>query len=378
MKNKLRILHAYKFYYPFEGGIPTIIKQITQGLKLQTHQEVLTTHTKFFGRNEMIDDISVCRLGSYGELFSLPLTPHYPAVLWKQAHDFDIVDYHFPMPWVDAAVALYWPKRTKLIVHWHSKIISQTKIAHMLQPMIQRCLKRADRIVVADSDHIMQSPWLDKFKEKCVVIPHGINSDDWQNLNTYERNQISHLQKNHGRYILAVGRLVDYKGFPVLIKAMQQVMPHYKLLIVGEGCLETKLKLLVEKLKLNERVHFCGRVSHQQLKCLYHGSDLFALPSITENESFGIVQLEAMACAKPIVNTRLNSAVPLVARHEQEALTVSPNSPDELAIAINKVLSDHELGQFLGIKGRQRVQTIFSEKKFLNDTLELYNSLYQN
>lgn len=128
MTTKLpRILHAYKTYYPDTGGISTIVQSIAEGLQSSNYHEVLCTHKKFSGIIDTINQINIRRLGSLGNLFSLPLSPHYPFILWKLTHQFDILDYHFPMPWVDLAVAGYLPKSLKFIVHWHSEIIRQKK-----------------------------------------------------------------------------------------------------------------------------------------------------------------------------------------------------------------------------------------------------------
>ena len=61
------------------------------------------------------------------------------------------------------------------------------------------------------------------------------------------------------------------------------------------------------ELQLGDRVRFAGEVAHDELAALYHACDIFVLPSVTRAEAFGYVQLEAMACRKPVVSTRLPS-----------------------------------------------------------------------
>lgn len=367
------ILHAYKSYYPDEGGIPTIIQLIAEALTSSTHHQVLCTHNKLVGKTEVIHQVKVRRLASLGHLFSLPITPHYPLALWKLAHQFRILDYHFPMPWVDLAVASYLPKSTKLVIHWHSEIIAQKKLARLLAPMIHRCLQRADSIVVADKAHIDHSSWLSAYQDKCRVIPFGIDISKWQKISFSEEQKIQQLQKQYPSFVLAVGRLVPYKGFATLIDAMQFV--DAALIIVGQGPLTTELQQLAAKRQLSHRVHFLGKTNHSDLKCLYHAAKLFALPSVTENEAFGMVQLEAMACGKPIINTALKSGVPHVARHQQEALTVPPYSVELLANAIKQILTTPDLAEKLAANGLQRVVNTYSLDSFLAETLKLYDSL---
>jgi len=372
MNNKRqKILHAYKSYHPDEGGIPTIIKLIAEGLQANYQQEVLCTQKGLLGKNDVVNSVLVKRLASFGELLSLPLTPHYPVVLWKTAVNFDIVDYHFPMPWADVAIAGYFPKKTKLIIHWHSEIIRQKRTAQILSPFIKRCLDRADKIVVADEGCITTS--LQAYKEKCVIIPFGIDVDSWQNTNETEKIQIQVFRKQYGKFILGVGRLVSYKGFSVIIKAMQYVDAN--LVIVGQGPLDEGLQQLASQLNVAHKVHFFGKANQLELKCLYHAAEIFALPSITENEAFGVVQLEAMACNNPIVNTSLQSGVPNVARHQKEALTVAPEDAEQLAQALNQILADANLAKKLAENAFARVNSVYTIERFLEKTAELYDSL---
>ena len=189
-------------------------------------------------------------------------------------------------------------------------------------------------------------------------------------MSSTETEKIRQLQQQYQPFVLAVGRLVSYKGFSTLITAMQSV--DAKLIIVGEGPLKIELQQLVEKLKLTQQVYFYGNANQSELKCLYHAADLFVLPSISENEAFGMVQLEAMACGKPIVNTDLNSAVPNVARHQQEALTVPPGSVESLANAMNQLLGQPEMAQKLANNGLKRVTMKYSLENFLREVESLY------
>ena len=75
---------------------------------------------------------------------------------------------------------------------------------------------------------------------------------------------------------------------------------------------------------MGDRVHLVGYLERRELKCLLHACRVFTMPSVEESETFGIAQVEAMACGKPIVNTRLLTGVPWVARDGIEAVTVPP------------------------------------------------------
>ena len=95
-------------------------------------------------------------------------------------------------------------------------------------------------------------------------------------------------------------------------------------------------------------------------------------PSVADNEAFGIAQLEAMACAKPVVNTRLSTGVAWVARDGVEAVTVAPGAVDDLARALGQLLDDDARAARLGSAGRQRVADQFGLTDFLAGVLAVY------
>lgn len=367
----LHILHAYKSYYPDEGGIPTVMRAITQGLCHETQQSVLCAKPGFFTRKDIIQQIPVERVGSWGEVLSLPISFNYPFAFWRAAKKVDIIDYHFPMPWVDFSVATYFPKKTKLVIHWHSDIVRQKQTAKWLSPIIDATLARADKIVVASPANI--TPRLAPYQNKCVTIPFGIDLKPWQDLSESDNQRILDYKNRFSRFVIGVGRLVSYKGFDILIKAMKNIDAN--LVIVGQGPLRQSLEQLSRECGVSHKVHWMGRVDDVELKALYHAAEIFAFPSVTENEAFGMVQLEAMACKKPVVNTSLNSGVPFVARHGQEALTVPPYDSAAFADAVNTLLSNAQLHAQLAQASLLRVNKEYTTEIFLKRTLALYRDV---
>jgi rhamnosyl/mannosyltransferase len=109
------------------------------------------------------------------------------------------------------------------------------------------------------------------------------------------------------------------------------------------------------------------------LKCLLHACRVFTMPSVEESETFGIAQVEAMACGKPIVNTQLLTGVPWVARDGIEARTVPPGSPSALADALTRVLDHEDEASAMGARSLQRAETTFSFGTFLMDILKVFS-----
>ncbi|MBN1592190.1 MAG: glycosyltransferase, partial [Candidatus Coatesbacteria bacterium] len=107
----------------------------------------------------------------------------------------------------------------------------------------------------------------------------------------------------------------------------------------------------------------------------YHCCDVFCLPAIYRSEAFGVVQLEAMACGKPVVSTALDSGVPFVNMDGKTGLIVPPKDVGELARALNRLLSDRELASKLGESARARVLSEFSAERMAQSILAVYRRL---
>ena len=107
----------------------------------------------------------------------------------------------------------------------------------------------------------------------------------------------------------------------------------------------------------------------------YHAADVFAFSSVMRSEAFGIVQLEAMACGKPVINTQLNSGVTFVSPHGVSGLTVPPADSGALANAINQLLDHPHRRAELGTKAKMRVANQFTVEKMVQRTFQLYQHI---
>jgi rhamnosyl/mannosyltransferase len=124
-------------------------------------------------------------------------------------------------------------------------------------------------------------------------------------------------------------------------------------------------------------VQFVGDVDQPTLTALYRACDVFVLPSVTRAEAFGMVQLEAMACSKPVISTLLPSGVPWVNRDGETGLVVPPLDVEALRLALQTLLSDPALRSAMGERGRARVLAEFSLERMVDQTTTLYRSLVE-
>jgi len=173
--------------------------------------------------------------------------------------------------------------------------------------------------------------------------------------------------------VLFVGLLRYYKGLSFLIEAMPQIPG--RLLVVGEGPQGQEWRELTRQRGLEDKVTFLGRVSDEDLVALYHACDVFVLPAIHRSESWGAVQVEAMACGKPVVCTELGTGTSFVNVHGQTGLVVPPRDSAALAQAIGALLQDESLRQQMGQRARERAEQEFSSSVMVKRLVDLYRDV---
>ncbi len=369
----MKILQVNKLYYPHIGGIETVIQNMAEGLKDRTNMQVLVCQEKGKTREEKINGVNVTRCGSLGVFFSMPVSFSFLTQFRKKSRTADIVHIHMPFPLADVACLLSG-YRGKVVLSWHSDVVKQKKLMLIYKPFMQWLLKRANKIIVATEGHINGSAYLKPYREKCVIIPYGIKTDDYKCI---RQENFLKLSDSRNKKILFIGRLVYYKGTDVLINALAQTKGS-EVFIVGKGTLEAELKEQVRKLGLEERVHFLGVLEDTDIKKALNDCDFFVLPSVANSEAFGIVQSEAMICGKPVINTSLPTGVPYVSIDNETGFTVPPQNISKLAEAIQELTDNDDLRNKFGFNAEKRAREQFSMEKMLDDTERLYAGLLNN
>lgn len=377
-KEKIKILQVNKLYPPDIGGVETVVSQIAEGLNGQTDMKVLVCQKKGKKQTETINQVEIVRSASLGIVASMPVSLSFIADFAVLCKDRDLIQLHMPFPLGDLALLLSGYKG-KVAVWWHSDIVRQKFSLRFYKPLMHWLLRRADRIIVASQGHIDGSEYLKPYSSKCVVIPFGI-PDQYYHQSQCDEQKVQTSADGYNDYIinfLFVGRLVYYKGVDVLLKAFAAMEDkNTRLTIVGTGPLEQQLKTLALSLKISERVVFSGKLSKPDLDQAFADCQIFVLPSIERSEAFGLVQLEAMANGKPVINTDLPGGVPFVSLHEETGLTVPPADYKALAKAMDILAGDAEKRERYGDNGRKRVKDKFLESSMLKKIMETYNNLY--
>lgn len=170
-----------------------------------------------------------------------------------------------------------------------------------------------------------------------------------------------------GRVVLTVGRWSAserYKGADDLIRAIAQLkskFPDLQLVAVGDGDDLSRLSELAQSLRVLDRVHFLSGLTRVQIAACYSRAEIFALPS--SGEGFGLVFLEAMAFAKPLVGAAVGGPLDLI-QHGANGILVPPSDPQKLAGALAELLNDESLCSRMGRSGAERARTTYSFRGF--------------
>ena len=333
----MKILQLGKFY-PIRGGVEKVMYDLTIGLSERgidcdmlcamsegkSHILPLTPHGRLIGQHTWI------------KAYATTIAPSMITQLRRTAKAYDIIHVHHPDPM--AALSLFLSGyKGKVVLHWHSDIEKQKWLLKLYRPLQQ---------------------WL----EPVHPTPEAV-------------------EKIRSRYpgkkiIFSLGRLVAYKGFRYLVEAGRYLNDEYVILIGGSGALKEELTSLIAQWGLQEKVHLLGRISDEDLPGYFGACHLFCMSSVQKTEAFGIVQLEAMSCSKPVVATTIpHSGVSWVNAHEISGLNVPPCDAKALAKAFTTILEDKELYAKLSKGAFNRYKTLFTKDKNMKSLLDIYQKL---
>lgn len=368
----MTILHLGKYYYPYVGGIESHLQLLCNELRAHYPVEVLVCNSSFNSVREEVDGIDVTRCSEMIHLASTSICPTMPFALSKRKYQ--IIHLHFPHPMgVMSYLASSKPKDHRLVITYHSDIVRQQKLLKLYAPFMKRVMARADAIICTSQNYIDSSDILKEFRNKCRVVPLGIDLSQFEYNAQYAQEAQQIRAKYAGPILLAVGRLIYYKGFEYMIEAMCNI--DAQLLIIGEGPLHDSLLQKINLLGLQNKVHLLGEIKSQSLASYYYACDMLLFPSTARSEAFGIVQMEAMACGKPVINTSLETGVPFVSRHRETGLTVPPKDSRALTEAINELLGNERLLKEYGQAAKERVHREFSKELMAQRVIDIYQEL---
>ena len=263
----------------------------------------------------------------------------------------------------------------------YTRVTQRMYVSFYKKYLMERVLSYANVIISPSGYFINESRFLGKYRDKIVVIPNGINLEEFNILYSKEecRERLNlPLTKN---LILFVGVLTPRKGPDILMKAMPKILnkfPDTELVFVGSGGMRRELEMLAKKLGVEKNVKFAGFVE-ESLKVLYYKSaDIFVLPSFSKvyAEVFPIVLLEASATDLPIVVSDIETFKCII-DEEYNGVVTKRGDESDLADAIIYLLENEDVRKEMGKNARNKVED-FSWEKITEETEKVYVRVINN
>lgn len=369
----MKILQIGKFY-PVLGGVEKVMLDITTGLSEAGVECDMLCATSDDSPARIIrlnqSGRVVCRR-TWTKKASTTIAPSMIGWLRRNAGGYDIIHIHHPDPMAALALMLSGYKG-KVVLHWHSDILSQKLLLRFYLPIQNWLVKRADAIVGTSPVYLAESPYLQGVQGKTRCVPIGI-LQNWS-----DSGKVLKIRNEYSgrRIIFSLGRLVEYKGFRYLIEAARELDDSYMILIGGEGALREELERQIAEAGLEGRVALLGKVPDEDLPSYYGACDIFCLSSVMKTEAFGIVQIEAMSEGRPVIATKIPaSGVSWVNEDGTSGINVAPRDGKAIAEAIRAITKDEETWKRYSKGARRRFSEMFTKEKMLKGCLDLYSEL---
>ncbi|MFQ6100792.1 MAG: glycosyltransferase [Anaerolineae bacterium] len=356
----MNVLHIYKDYYPVLGGIENHVKVLAEAQAAAEHRvTVLVCGPSPRTQVENINGVKVIKAGRLITAASMPLSLSQPSILARLRPD--VAHIHSPYPLGEVANWLLGQARTTVITH-HSDVVRQRGWLRFYGPLLRRVLRAADCVIATSPRYIETSPWLRPVREKCTVVPLGVDHRRF----TPPTNQLTNQPT-----LLFTGRLRYYKGLDTLLWALS-ALSGVCLVIVGDGPMRAEWERLAGTLGLRERVTFTGEVPDDDLPRYHHTAHVFVLPANARAEAFGTVLLEAMASGLPCITTEVGTGTSWVVQDGVTGLVVPPRDPRALAEAIRGLLDDPQRRAAMGQAARARVEAEFTLERMIARVQAVY------
>ncbi len=370
------ILHISKYYYPDLGGIETVAMYLAEGMS-EYRNAVICFATDGMYSEEDIRGVTVYRVPVNFSFMSQDVALSYRKVLkqvLKQEKP-DAVHVHCPNPFVYPLVCSCIEKETKLVLHWHSDILSKGLMYYLVKPFETAILRRADVIISTSPNYIPDSKPLQRYIDKVRIAQNGIISERFYLMEGDEEKVREIRERYKGKKIIfTCGRHIPYKGLDNLIKADACIKSDCVILIGGKGPIDGELKQIPH----SDRVKFLGRLLNDTLRQHLYAADIFAFPSNTKAEAFGIALAEAMFCRCAAVSCRLEgSGVNWVSVDGETGIVVPLNDINAFAEAIDTLAADDNLRKQYAEAARKRIEENFTREKAVAVMNSIYKELFK-
>lgn len=365
----MKIAQVVCIYPPSTGGIGMSAFKLQKSFSKEHESVVFSiSHKKELEKEQKSNEIiylnPFLKLG-YGAV---------PFSLLTKLKNFDLIYFHYPF--FGTACIIYLFKllhpRKKIIIHYHMDVKHKNilfKVLSWPEELIKKSLfKKSTTIVSASLDYIKNSQIKNiyqKYQNKFKEIPFAINTEE------FKANIAS--KENVLLFVGGLDKAHYFKGVEILIQAFSELNnKEYRLRIIGEGDQKDKFVKLCQKLGVENRIEFLGKLEKDELIKNYQKAKITILPSINSNEAFGIVLIESLACATPVIASNL-PGVRSVFEDGKSGLTVEVNNSFDLKEKIESLINNPEKLTNMEMEARKLAENKYSQERFEQNIEELLN-----
>jgi glycosyltransferase involved in cell wall biosynthesis len=382
----VKILHIGKYFPPFAGGMENYLRdlmtvQSSQGLEPSAlvHQSDIgfASSDETYRAGDL--EIPVTRAAVWARMLFTPLSPTFPLLIRRLIKKTKPDILHLHMPNVSVFWLLFMPSARKIpwVIHWQSDVLASKyslglKIFYSLyRPFETAVLRHCHTIIASSPPYLASSEPLQRFKQKCRVIPLGLSTHNLPAPAAPVEPDNTPLS------VLAIGRLTYYKGFEYLIRAASECA-NIEIHLVGVGDERDRLEKLTSQLGLGESICFHHHVPDKELAQLFYNCDCLCLPSIERTEAFGLVLLEAMYHSRPTVISNVpGSGMGWIVDDGVTGLHVPAGDAQALAKTLNHLEGNRDKITHLGRNGRARFDELFNIEITCPQVCETYETALQ-
>lgn len=375
-----RILHIPNYYNPHIGGIEQTTEDFVNSIKDKYEQKVICFKDAKKTTVDNVNNVEVIRVGCQTKVASQSIALGYKKELKKVIKSFNpnVVIFHYPNPFVAHSLLKHLKKKNFIfILYWHLDITKQKLLGKLFDGQTKKLLKYADKVISTSPNYVEGSKYLKYYKGKITIIPSCV-ADDRVIVNDNILNEAKKIKEENEnkKIIFSFGRHVEYKGLEYLIEASKYLDDSFKVFIGGQGPLTDELK---EKAKGDSKIVFLGKLPLDTLKSYLCACDIFAFPSITKNEAYGLSLAEAMGFGKPAITFTIEgSGVNFVALNNVTALEVENRNSKAYADAINRLANDAELYKKLALNSKARFDEILTYSKYKENVNNLLKEVLKD
>jgi len=379
MKNesnkKIKLMVVTPYFYPDSGGVANYTYNLYKRIAKKGYKVIVVT--SWDGKNikkEKIGGMKIYRLPRQFKISNTPISFKWKKQI-KELIDCekpDLINGHMPVPFI-CDVAISVSGNIPFVTGYHhggsmkkGKLLPDIMIRTYESIFLKKLLKKS-KLIITPSEFVTKD-FMKNYSNKTITVNPGVDIQKFKP--DYSLKPVNR--------ILFVGNLIkseDYKGLGYLlesIKIIRKNIPDIKLIVVGEGDYREHYENLSKELGIEENIEFRGKLNREEIVKEYQNTNVLVLPSLME--SFGMVLIEAMACKKPVIGTKVGG-IPYVIDNNKNGLLVPPKDSKELARVITHILKNKKLAKKMGESGYNKVKEKFNWEIQAEKTINLYKEV---